>query len=148
MGRAPTPTWCYAPVVVRRGAQFLVVEERGHGGGFYLPAGGVEPGERFEEAALRETREEAGLDVILEGIVRVEYRPVPDGARMRVLFVARPVDDTPPKSRPDEHSLGARWVTLDELATLPQRGDEIMALVRHVESGGQIFPLSALTSEW
>jgi phosphatase NudJ len=141
-------TWCFALVVVRLGHRFLVVRERKHGGGWYLPAGRVEAGETFAEAAIRETREEAGIEVALDGILRVEHSPSPDGtARQRVLFVARPVDDTPPKSEPDDESMGAAWVTLDELDALSLRGAEIVDLFRAVAEGAQMHPLSLLVLE-
>ncbi len=38
---------------------------------------------RFEQAALRETKEEAGIDVVLKGILRVEHGFKTDYARMR-----------------------------------------------------------------
>ena len=55
MSRLPIPTWFFVLVVVRRGEQFLLVHERKHGQLWYLPAGRVEPGETFVEAAVRET---------------------------------------------------------------------------------------------
>ena len=39
----------------------MLVQSRKHPEWWIFPAGGVEPGERVEEAAIRETREEAGL---------------------------------------------------------------------------------------
>ena len=96
MARTPIPTWCFSLVVVRLGHRFLLVHERKHGQHWYLPAGRVEPGETFTEAAIRETREEAGIDVIPEGIIRIEHGPTTQGARMRAIFVARPRDDSPP----------------------------------------------------
>lgn len=147
MAREAIATWCFAMAVVRLGRRFLVVRERKHGQGWYLPAGRVEPGEGFVEAAVRETLEESGVPIAVEGILRVEHTPSPDGARMRVFVVARPIDDTPPKSAPDEHSLEARWVTLDELDALPLRGDEVRAVFRYVASGGAVHPMSVLTAE-
>ncbi len=147
MSRTPIPTYAFALVVVRRGHQFLLVHERKHGQRWYFPAGRVEPGESLEAAARRETLEEAGIDIELEGILRIEHSPTPTGARMRVFFVARPVDDTPPKSTPDDESLGAAWVGLDELRALPLRGEEVFDVLDHVARGGQIFPLSMLTTE-
>ncbi len=38
---------------------------------------------RFVEAALRETLEEAGINVKLKGILRVEHSPKKSSARMR-----------------------------------------------------------------
>ena len=147
MSRDPIPTWCFALVVVRLGHRFLIVHERKHGQRWYLPAGRVEPGETFVEAAVRETREEAGIEIAVEGIVRVEHSPSPDGARMRVLFVARPLDDRLPKAAPDDESLGAAWVALDELDRYPLRGDEVRALFEHVARGAPIYPVSLLAHE-
>jgi len=134
-------------VVVRLGHRFLLVHERKHGQHWYLPAGRVEPGETFAEAAIRETREEAGIEVIPEGIIRIEHGPTAHGARMRAIFVARPRDDSPPKSEPDEETLGAAWVSLDEMANYSLRGSEVRELFEYVERGGAIYPLSLLTME-
>ena len=147
MAREAIATWCFAMAVVRLGRRFLVVRERKHGQGWYLPAGRVEPGEGFVEAAVRETLEESGVPIAVEGVLRVEHTPSPDGARVRVFVVARPEDDTPPKTVADAHSLEARWVTLDELDALPLRGDEVRAVFRHVAGGGAVYPLGVLTVE-
>src|SRR5262245_35294435 len=125
MARDPIPTYCFVLVVVRREDKFLVVHERKHGQLWYLPAGRVEPGETFENAACRETLEEAGIPIRLTGVIRVEHSPRREAARMRILFLAEPADDTPPKFQADEESLEAMWVTLDELADLPLRGDDV-----------------------
>jgi len=147
MAREATPTWFFALVVVRLGHRFLLVHEKKHGQHWYLPAGRVEPGETFVQAAVRETREEAGIEVEPEGIVRVEHSPSPRGARVRVVFVARPVNDTPPKSEPDDETLGAAWVSLDEMRHYSLRGPEVRDLFEHVARGGAIAPLSFLALE-
>jgi 8-oxo-dGTP pyrophosphatase MutT (NUDIX family) len=147
MPRDPIPTWCFAVVVVRRGDQFLLVHERKHGQLWYLPAGRVEPGETFADAAWRETFEEAGVPVRMVGVLRVEHSPGVAGARIRVVFLAEPVDDTPPKSVPDDESLGAAWVRLDELAGYPLRGDEVRELFAYVANGGAVYPVSLLQPE-
>ena len=71
----------------------------------------------------------------------------PDGARVRVIFTAKPTDDTPPLSSPNEHSLEARWVTLEELEDLPLRGKEVRELFASVADGESIYPVSLLGSE-
>lgn len=147
MARDAVPTWFFALVVVRRGDQFLVVHERKHGQLWYLPAGRAEPGETLVQAAERETREETGVRIVVEGVLRIEHTPTPSGARVRAIFVARPADDTPPKSTPDSESLGAAWVTLAELDRLPLRGDEVRALFAHVAGGAPVYPLDVLTYE-
>lgn len=148
MPKTPIPTWCFSLVVVRRDDRFLVVLEAKHGQHWYLPAGRVEPGETFAAAAVRETLEEAGVPVSVHGIYRVEHTPAVDGtARMRVIFAAQPADETPPKSEPDEESLEARYVTLDELRALPLRGPEVLRLFEEVAAGAPAYPLSILALE-
>ena len=34
----------------------------------------IEPPETFEQAAIREAKEESGIDIILKGILRFEYK--------------------------------------------------------------------------
>jgi 8-oxo-dGTP pyrophosphatase MutT (NUDIX family) len=146
--RSPIKTWFFALTVVRKGDQFLVVQEADRGQLWYLPAGRIEPGESLTDGARREVLEEAGIPVVLEGILRLEHTPHKDGtARLRVIFVARPADDTPPKSVPDGESLRAAWVTLDELDRLPLRGAEVCELFHAVASGAVVAPLSLLRRE-
>lgn len=124
------------------------MHERGHGQTWYLPGGRVEPGERIVDAAVRETLEEAGVRVAVEGVLRVEHSPHPSGtARCRVFFLAKPAGDSSPKSEPDEHSLEARWVKLDELRGLPLRGEEAYEILAAVAGGAPHYPLSVLTYE-
>jgi len=123
------------------------VHERKHGSTWYLPAGRVEPGETFPEAALRETLEETGVPVALDGILRIEHQPRQGASRLRVIFVAHPASDVPPKSTPDRESQGAAWFTLDQLSGLPLRGHEVLRILRNVQHGAPVHPLSLLTAE-
>lgn len=148
MARTPIQTWFFALVVVRLGHRFLLVHERKHGQLWYLPAGRVEPGERLVDAAKRETLEETGVPVEIEGVLRLEHSPRADGtARVRVIFVARPTDDTPPRDGPNDDTLGARWVSLDEMDRLPLRGPEVREIFGHVASGAPVYPLDLITEE-
>jgi ADP-ribose pyrophosphatase YjhB (NUDIX family) len=56
-----------------------------------LPSGGVEDGESLAQAAIRETKEETGLDVELTRLVGVYSRLSNMSAGHMVLFAAKPV---------------------------------------------------------
>jgi phosphatase NudJ len=146
-GREPIPTWFFALAVVRREDQFVLVHETKHGQLHSLPGGRAEPGETLAQAALRETLEEAGIPVVLEGLLRLEHSPSPHDARVRAIFLARPADDTPLKRVKDEHSQRANWVRLDELSNYPLRGEEVRELFEYVARGGPVFPLEVISLE-
>ncbi|WP_449420066.1 NUDIX hydrolase [Phormidium nigroviride] len=148
MAREPIPTWYFTLVVVHLENRFLMVHERKHEQQWYLPAGRVEPGENLLEAAQRNTLQEAGIPIVLEGILRFEHTVMPKGrARVRVIFVARPEDSTPPKSKPDEYTLGAQWYSLKELDRLSLRGEEVREMIYYMASGAPIYPLEVLSFE-
>ena len=145
MSRAPIPTYAFSVVVVRRGDQTLLVHERG--GRWFLPAGRVEPGETLEAAAVRETLEESGVPIRLTGIFAIQHTVVPEGqARLRAIFAGAPVDDTPPKSEPDDDTLGAGWFDLEAAASLPLRSPEVLEWIERAEQG-IVYPLSLLERE-
>jgi len=144
MSRAPIPTAYFALVVVRRGHRFLLTQERKYGSTWSIPGGRVEPGETLVQAAVREVHEETGVPIRVDGILRVEHSPRDTNVRMRVLFTGTPLDDTPPKTVPDEESLGAAWLTLEEIRNKKLRGAELRALLESVEEGRQVFPLDLL----
>jgi ADP-ribose pyrophosphatase YjhB (NUDIX family) len=56
--------------------------------GFWVPGGGVDPGEGLVEGAVRECREEAGVDVVITGILDLESHH--GGTWRRVIFLAEP----------------------------------------------------------
>lgn len=151
MSRKGILTWYFAVVLVRgENDKFLLVHERKHGQLWYLPAGRVEPGETLEDGARREALEETGLHVRLTGLLKLQHSPGRDGmARVRAVYLAEPVDaDAPPKALPgDEHTLEARWCSLEEAEKLPLRGGEVTEMMRAVLGGAPSYPLEVVGDE-
>lgn len=144
------PTHNFSIVICRRlsDSTYLAVKETKNRG-WWVPGGWVDPGESFVDAAIRETKEEAGVDVIIKGILRVEHSHSNTGARLRVIFYAEPRDEQqPPKEETDEHSEEARFVKVSEFKNSLGniRGPELIEWGDYLENCGPVYPLSLLAS--
>lgn len=148
MSREAIPSWYFAVVIVQKDDKFLLVHECKHGQKWYFPAGRVEPRETFVQAALRETLEESGVPVIINGIYQIQHTPMFDGsARVRVILTASPKDDTTPKSVPDDESLEAAWMTLEEMQNIELRGDEVLQICKSIANGAPVYPVELIVTE-
>lgn len=149
MSRKPIASYFFVLVFIQKDSKFLLVHERKHGQLWYVPAGGVEAGESFIEAAQRETLEEAGIPVSVNGIIRLEHTPTEQMTRVRLLVTAEVIDETEPKNFADAESLEAAWFTIDEMKKLELRDPCLIELFSTLEKGElEIAPISILTSEF
>lgn len=147
---------CQHPVTKK----FLAVHETKNRG-WWIPGGGVDAGETFREAAIREAMEEAGVEIQLKGVLKIEHALLSDRKRkstqqhhhdpgsffkMRVIFYAEPKDlnNCEPKSVADVESLGAEWLTPREFLQKQHiRGNELLDFAPLVDMG-KIYPLDVL----
>jgi len=148
------PIFSFALVVCQRSdGKYLMVQEFCNQG-YSIPGGGCDPGEGLTHAALREVREETGVDVELTGILKIEYhaKGTPKRSssvpfvRLRTIFMARPVDEnTPLKTIPDYESAGAAWVDPKDLANIKLRSVESQCLINSVANEDvTVYPMSIL----
>ena len=86
------------------------------GGTWTLPKGTPDPGETIEETAIREVREETGLEARIVGpLPSINYRFMQDGARIDKTvhyWLMEPVGGD--LSRHDREFERVRWVSFDE----------------------------------
>ncbi|MEU2831880.1 NUDIX hydrolase [Streptomyces lavendulae] len=100
-------------VVVHEGRVLLVRRRVAEGQLLWqFPAGKIEPGESFEEAAVRETKEEAGLDVA--AVRQLGERIHPITGRQVSYTVCEVVRGTAHVADADEIT-EISWVTLSEI---------------------------------
>lgn len=138
-----------AVVLVEREGQFLLIEEAKPEcrGTWFLPGGHVDPGENVLNSAVREAREESGLDVTLAGLLYVDQLVKPEAEgwfdRVRFVFVGRAAGGRL-KAEPDEHSLRAGWFTPAEMDALPLRTRWVRQMVSLYLDGAPVLPMSSV----
>jgi 8-oxo-dGTP diphosphatase len=77
----------YVLLFDEREENVLLVKNKGTGVSYYtLPGGAVEKGETLEEAAIREVKEETGLDVQLGGVFTVSEAFFEERGHHAILF--------------------------------------------------------------
>lgn len=142
MGAPKTPLLA-ADIIIelsdREGRPIVLIERKHEPLGWAIPGGFVDPGESVESAAVREAREETGLDVQLHALLGVYSEPGrdPRGATASVVFVA--------SASGQPHAMDdARNAVVVEPSALPSPlafdHAQILADYRHFRATGQRPP--------
>jgi 8-oxo-dGTP diphosphatase len=80
-----------ADVIAEVGNQIVLIERRNFPHGWAIPGGFVEIGEKVEDAAVREAREETSLEIEIRALLGVYSRPDrdPRGHTVSVVYIGR-----------------------------------------------------------
>lgn len=118
----PRPVLGVGALILDRGRVLLVERGKAPLAGYWsLPGGGVEIGERLEDALVREVLEETGLHVACGSIATVFERIMPDGSGVceyhyvLVDFYCRIQGG---ELRPGDDSKSVQWFEIDALPAL------------------------------
>ncbi|MGB0663163.1 MAG: NUDIX hydrolase [Pontibacterium sp.] len=133
--------------IVEKDGQFLMIEERS-GGKLVInqPAGHLEEGERFVDAAIRETQEESAWTVAPEYIVGLYvYKAPSNGVTYhRMCFAAKAIEHHPTQAL-DTGIVRAMWMTRDEIAAeLPRLRSHLVLTCIDDYLAGKSLPLSLI----
>jgi 8-oxo-dGTP pyrophosphatase MutT (NUDIX family) len=94
----------------------LLVKQFAHKDSWGIPKGHMHEGETPEQCATRETREEAGIDVILEDRLPDAYAGYKHEDKTVVSYLAQQsCSRVPDASDPDSEVADARWFRVGEL---------------------------------
>ena len=113
-------------VVLRDGSGRVLVAEREDGKGWNLPGGGVGNDETPWEAALRETREEVGVEAEILRLAGLYH--VPERETLVFLFECRPRAG---EAQPLQETLAVAWCRPDALPAtmLPRHAERVRDVV-------------------
>lgn len=139
-GRYPNRPVTADAVVVREGRVLLVRRRRDpFAGAFALPGGFVDLSESPAECALRELREECGLEAAIDHLVGVYADAARDPTRRTVTFVyrVRLIADQPARAGDDADAVV--WAPLDDL---PPLAFDHAAILADVRAGARLVRLT------
>ena len=135
--------------VIEHEGKYLLVEELSNGKLVYnQPAGHLDPNETLEQAAIRETLEETGWTIELEGVVGVAlyHSPHNDTTYNRTTFHAKALAHDPTITL-DDGIQQAIWLSYEEICAASDklRSQLVLRAIEQYRDGHR-YPLSLIYS--
>ena len=127
---------CVGAVVLDEGSILFVCQSKGHDleGQWTIPWGRVQSGESPSSAAIRETREEAGIDIDVAGLLGVQELPEPWSGWIGIIYLCRAIGGT--LQPQDRETDAAQFYSLAELNELAEPKEPLSEwLARRIFAG-------------
>lgn len=143
----PWPPHITVAAIVEKDGKFLMVEEMSNGKLVYnQPAGHLDPKESLEQAAIRETYEEAGWHIKPTAVVGISKYKSNHNETIyyRTTFAADAIKHDPDAVL-DEGIHQALWLSYDELKAVPEKLRSPLVL-KNIEQylAGSRYPLDLI----
>jgi len=136
-------------VIVHTDNKFLLIRESNPKwkNKWFLPGGKIDNGESYVEAAIRETKEEAGFDIAINGITLVKLSAGEDNGKGIRIFLSGRIIGGDIKTQYDEHSMEARWFEMDQIQQLEFRESIMDVLIKHeIDQGAALTTTIEISS--
>jgi len=127
------PTKSTVSILIEHQGRILMVQEAKPkcAGLWNQPSGHIELGETPIEAAIREAKEETGLDIKILDLFGIYVGPEVDRHFYNFVFRARPLTLSPAPLSPDV--MGTKWFSESDLKNLPKEEYRHDLAIRHIE---------------
>lgn len=131
--------------IIKRENRYLMVKEKTSQGIVYnQPAGHWEKDETLVEACIRETFEETGQSFTPQHLVGIYNCPHHSGLKSFVRFTFFGEISYSSSAKPlDDDIISTHWLSLEEIATLPLRGDQVIRSINDYLKGNE-YPLDMI----
>ena len=105
--------------IVDNKLQFLLIKQFANKDSWGVPKGHIDEGETIEQCAIREVREETGIDIMLGARLQNVVVPLKKEIKTVVTFLAQQVCDKSPKvDDPDCEVVDVKWFDVAKLPTI------------------------------
>lgn len=110
---------------------------------WFLPGGRVEENENIAEAMIREVKEEAGVEVSIDGLFYFDETDIKYTGerytRYRFCFLCSTTDFSE-KLFEDEHSIRSKWIPVGEIDTYELRSPFVKDMIAHYIASKNSIP--------
>ncbi len=135
----------YVSTFVKCNDEILLIQEGKQNcyGKWNVPSGHLEENEDILSGAIREVREETGLDVELSSLIGVYNNQFENSNSIQFVFLAK-TEDLADLAFDHKEILDAKWVKFDEVCSLDLRDAEYIEDALNKIKDGKALPLDSI----